>query len=98
MFLRYDWLVKHNPEVNWNMGKIQFTRCPKTYRMQYQDISFKTRRIQSTDNQNKEYQEIGKELDLINPENLPDYIQPLTLVQQEEVRKVTRKMKMRPQN
>ena len=50
MFLRYDWLVKHNPEVNWNMGKIQFTRCPKTYRMQYQDISFKTRRIQSTDN------------------------------------------------
>jgi len=22
MFLGYDWLVKHNPEVNWNMGTI----------------------------------------------------------------------------
>ena len=20
MFLEYDWLVKHNPEVNWNSG------------------------------------------------------------------------------
>jgi len=29
MFLRYDWLVKHNPEVNWNIGIIWFTRCPK---------------------------------------------------------------------
>ena len=24
MFLRYDWLVKHNPEVDWNKGTIQF--------------------------------------------------------------------------
>jgi len=22
MFLGYDWLVKHNPEVNWKEGKI----------------------------------------------------------------------------
>ena len=22
MFLVYDWLVKHNPEVNWNKGTI----------------------------------------------------------------------------
>ena len=22
MFLRYNWLVKHNPEVNWNKGMI----------------------------------------------------------------------------
>ena len=28
MFLGYDWLVKHNPEVNWNSGMIQFIRCP----------------------------------------------------------------------
>ena len=29
MFLEYDWLVKHNLEVNWNKETIWFTRCPK---------------------------------------------------------------------
>jgi len=29
MFLRYNWLVKYNSEVNWNIGIIWFTSCPK---------------------------------------------------------------------
>ena len=29
MFLGHNWLVKHNPEVNWNMETIQFMRCLK---------------------------------------------------------------------
>ena len=29
MFLGYDWLVKHNLEVNWKNGTIRFTRCPE---------------------------------------------------------------------
>ena len=29
MFLGYDWLIKHNPEVNWKNGTIKFTRCPE---------------------------------------------------------------------
>jgi len=47
MFLGYDWLVKHNPEVNWNLGMIQFMRCPNECKIQHQDILFmsKTRRI-----------------------------------------------------
>jgi len=47
MFLGYDWFVKHNPEVNWKIGMIWFTRCPKIYRTHYQNILFisKTRRI-----------------------------------------------------
>ena len=28
MFLGHDWLVKHNPEVNWKNSTIKFTRCP----------------------------------------------------------------------
>jgi len=35
IFLEYNWLVKHKPEVNWNMRTIQFVRCPKSYRMPY---------------------------------------------------------------
>jgi len=35
MFLGHDWLVKYNPEVNWKEDKIQFTRCPKLYRIKY---------------------------------------------------------------
>ena len=28
MFLGYNWLVKHNQEVNWKNSTIKFTRCP----------------------------------------------------------------------
>ena len=35
MFLGHDWLVKHNPEVNWKEGKIQFMRCPRSCRTKH---------------------------------------------------------------
>jgi len=47
MFLGYDWLVKHNPEVNWKNRTIKFTRCPGNCKMKHQDIEFKTRRTQA---------------------------------------------------
>jgi len=50
---------------------------PKNCRTQYQNILFtlKTRKIQLIDNQDKGQQNIEKELDLINLENLLEYIQ-----------------------
>ena len=33
IFLGYDLLTKHNPEVNWDTGTIQFTRCLKMCRI-----------------------------------------------------------------
>jgi len=48
MFLGHDWLVKHNPEVNWKNGTIKFTRCPESCKIKHQDIEFKTRRTQAT--------------------------------------------------
>ena len=74
IFLGYDWLVKHNPEVDWNIGTTQFTRCPRNCRMQHQNIKFRNRRIQLTDNQNNRYQEIRNKSDLTNTEDLPEYI------------------------
>ena len=44
IFLGYNWLVKHNPEVNWKNRMIQFTRYPGSYKIKHQDIEFKTRR------------------------------------------------------
>ena len=41
MFLGHNWLVKHNPEVNWKEGEIQFTKYPKLCRIKHQDIRFK---------------------------------------------------------
>ena len=32
MFLEYDWLVKHNLEVDWNKRTIKSTICPRTCR------------------------------------------------------------------
>ena len=38
IFLGHDWLVKHNPEVNWRNRTIKFTRCPGNCTMTHKDI------------------------------------------------------------
>jgi len=38
MFLGHDWLVKHNPEVNWRNRTIKFMRCPGNCTMTHRDI------------------------------------------------------------
>jgi len=38
MFLGHNWLVKHNPEVNWKNGIIKFTRCPGNCTIKLKDI------------------------------------------------------------
>ena len=74
MFLEYDWLIKHNPKVNQKNRTIKFTRCPENCMMKHQNVWFKTRRTQTMEiiTQNKE--EIGKEPDKTNLEDLPKYI------------------------
>jgi len=79
MFLGHDWLVKHNPEINWKNGTIKFTRCPGSCTMKYKDIRFKTRRTKATEiTETKEHNngEISKKQDRTNPEDLPEYIRP----------------------
>ena len=55
MFLGYNWLVKHNPEVDWNKKTMWFIKYPRTCRIKHQDIPFTPRyqRIQTTDNSDK---------------------------------------------
>jgi len=74
IFLGHDWLVKHNPEVNWKNSIIRFTRCPGQCTIKHKDIRFKTRRTKAMDNMKQDNDEIGKELDRTNLEDLPDYI------------------------
>ena len=38
MFLGYNWLVKHNPEVNWKNSTIKFTKCLGNCKMKHEDI------------------------------------------------------------
>ena len=78
MFLGHNWLVKHNPEVNWKNRTIKFTRYPESCTMKHEDIRFKTRRTKATEITEQNNGEIGKELDKINSENLLDYIQLFT--------------------
>ena len=81
IFLEYDWLVKHNPEVNWKNSTIKFIRCPGNCTMKHENIQFNFRRtktIETTDNKKQDNREIGKEPDKMNLKDLPDYIQPFT--------------------
>jgi len=38
MFLGHNWLVKHNPEINWKNNTIKFTRCLGNCMMKHEDI------------------------------------------------------------
>ena len=80
MFLEHDWLVKHNPEVNWKNRTIKFTRCPGNCTMTHKDIRFNSRRTKetATDKMEQNNGEIGKKLDKTNPEDLLEYIRPFT--------------------
>jgi hypothetical protein len=33
VFIGFDWLKKHNPEIDWNKPSIMFTRCPEECNM-----------------------------------------------------------------
>jgi len=74
MFLGHDWLVKHNPEVNWKNSTIKFTRCLESCIMKHEDIHFKTRRTKATETIEQDNGEIGKKPNKTNPEDLPEYI------------------------
>ena len=74
IFLGHNWLVKYNPEVNWKNRTIKFTRCPGSCTIKHEDIRFKTRRTKAMEIMEQDNGEIGKELDNMNPEDLPDYI------------------------
>ena len=80
MFLGHDWLVKHNPEVNWKNGTIKFTRCPDNCTMTYKDIQFNSRQTKEmvTDKTEQDNGKIGKEADKTNPEDLLKYIRLFT--------------------
>ena len=69
MFLEHDWLVKHNPKVNWKNGTIKFTKCLGNCIMIHKDIRFNSRRTKEVDKN-----EIGKEPDTTNLKDLPEYI------------------------
>ena len=75
MFLEHDWLVKHNPEVNWKNSTIKFTRCPGNCTMTHKDIQFNSKRTKETEQDNGK---VGKGPDKTNPEDLSEYIQPFT--------------------
>jgi len=53
MFLGHDWLVKHNPEVNWKNGTIKFMRCLGSYKMKHWNIENQ----KDTDNRNHDIEQ-----------------------------------------
>ena len=60
MFLGHDWLVKHNPEVNWKNGTIKFTRCPGNCTMTHKDIYSSTPDGQKKQQQTKQNRTMAK--------------------------------------
>ena len=38
IFLRYDWLTKYNPEIDWGQGTVSFTKCLDSCFMSFEEI------------------------------------------------------------
>jgi len=74
MFSDHNWLVKHNPEVNWKNSTIRFIRCPESCTIKHEDIRFKTRRTKTTETIKQNNRETSKEPDRTNSEDLSEYI------------------------
>lgn len=74
LFLGHDWLIKHNPEVDWINGQIKFTRCPENCTMKHQPIAFPTHTRRLVPH-NDLWEEEDKP-DPTNPEDLPEYARP----------------------
>ena len=74
MFSGHNWLVKHNPEVNWKNSTIRFIRCPESCTIKHEDIRFKTRRTKTTETIKQNNRETSKEPDRTNSEDLSEYI------------------------
>ena len=62
IFLRYDWLQHHNPEIDWVTGEIKFSHCPKKChhkeRIRQSDISMDIKIKESLGKEKKHWKEI----------------------------------------
>jgi len=74
IFLGYDWLEKHNPEIDWKKGTINFTRCPRNCHLAGQTTTFNNRRASIHTDEPTE----DKEPDKTGELDLPQYIRPFT--------------------
>jgi len=78
LFLGHDWLVEHNPEVDWKEGVIRFTRCPEHCKTEHKSIRFTPWSRRLLLKEEEESKEEDKEPNPTNPEDLPKYVQPFT--------------------
>ena len=76
LFLGHDWLVEHNPEVDWKEEVIQFTRYPEHCKTEHKSIRFTPWSRRLLPKEEEESKGGDKELDPTNPEDLLKYIQP----------------------
>jgi len=76
LFLEHDWLVEHNPEVDWKEEVIQFTRYPEHCKTEHKSIRFTPWSRRLLPKEEEESKGGDKELDPTNPEDLLKYIQP----------------------
>ena len=74
LFLGHDWLVEHNPEVNWKEGVIQFTRCPGHCKTEHKSIWFILWSRRLLPKEEEESKGGDKESDSTNPEDLSKYV------------------------
>jgi len=78
LFLEHDWLVEHNPEVDWKEGVIWFTRCPGHCKTEYKAIRFTPWLRRLLPKEEEESKGGDKEPHPTNPEDLPKYVQLFT--------------------
>lgn len=73
MFIGQDWLVKHNPEINWYTGEeVTFSRCPKECKVKHSNI--RAMRKGQKEKYKPTIEEVEPKRKTTDTLKLPDYI------------------------
>ena len=76
IIIGFTWLKKHNPEIDWKTGHIQFTRCPQECNVTIQEHkkrqtkAFKYKASKQEVDDNVKEEEIEDEVDVKTENNI----------------------------
>jgi len=78
LIVGYTWLHKHNPEINWETGKVEMTRCPQECNVserRQKGIKKRKRGVGEEKSMKTQKATIEEEIDA----DMPNVVEPITI-------------------
>ena len=80
LIIGYTWLRKHNPEVNWQTGEVEMTRCPRECNMFVRRMK-KVKKVKREKNSPRKYSVTMEE---VPDEDMPNGEKPIMIEEEDQ--------------